>query len=389
MEKNLIITITDYNNYGNQLQNYALQTVIEKLNTDVITLENDYMDKETINLVRHSRKITIIRIIKSIISRVKKIIIDISRKTVLKDRYKKDLEKKLKKVEKGQIFSEKYIKKSIEEQKNKKNFLTQFDYIVIGSDQIWNPYFMKSIYIDFAQFAEKNKKITYAASLGVEKIPDILKTIYKDNIKPIKYVSVRENAGRDILKEITNRNDIEVLIDPTMLLTKEEWIKIEEKPIQLKDKKYILNYFLGRISKKRRKEIEKIAKENDCKIINILDPKDPFYTSGPSEFLYLERNAFLICTDSFHACAFAILFNVPFAVFDRKDKSANMNSRIETLLSTFKLEERYCRGGINKELLKANYIKQYKILEEERYKSYKFLKKALNIEENSSESENQ
>ena len=219
MEKNLIITITDYNNYGNQLQNYALQTVIEKLNTDVITLENDYMDKETINLVRHSRKITIIRIIKSIISRVKKIIVDISRKTVLKDRYKKDLEKKIKRVEKGQIFSEKYIKKSIEEQKNKKNFLTQFDYIIIGSDQIWNPYFMKSIYIDFAQFAEKNKKITYAASLGVEKIPDILKTIYKDNVKPIKYVSVRENAGRDILKEITNRNDIEVLIDPTMLLT--------------------------------------------------------------------------------------------------------------------------------------------------------------------------
>ena len=71
-------------------------------------------------------------------------------------------------------------------------------------------------------------------------------------------------------------------------------------PKQLKNDKYILNYFLGELSEQRKNEIERIAKENDCEIINILDKNGPYYETGPSEFLYLEQNAFLICTDSFH-----------------------------------------------------------------------------------------
>ena len=228
-------------------------------------------------------------------------------------------------------------------------------------------------------FSTKDKNSSYAVSLGVERLEKQFEQIYKEGLKNFNYISVREDKGAEIVKKITKREDIEVLVDPTMLLTQEEWSKIEKKPSQLKDKKYILNYFLGEISKERKKEIEKIAKENDCQIINILDKKDPFYVSGPSEFLYLERNAFLICTDSFHSCVFAILFNTPFIVFNREDKSVNMNSRIETLLSKFKLENRYYKGKIDKDLLKADYIEAYKILEEERKKSLTFLKKALNI----------
>ena len=100
--------------------------------------------------------------------------------------------------------------------------------------------------------------------------------------------------------------------------------------------------------------------------------------SGPSEFLYLERNAFLICTDSFHSCVFAILFNVPFVIFDRKDNIVNMNSRLETLLKKFKLEDRKYTGKIKQNELSYNYEKSIKILEEEKKKSYVFLKEALN-----------
>ena len=177
---------------------------------------------------------------------------------------------------------------------------------------------------------------------------------------------------------------IEVLVDPTMLLDSKEWEKVSKKPKQidkLKNKKYILNYFLGELTSDNKKIIEKFAKKNDCEIINILDKNDPFYKTGPSEFLYLEENAFLICTDSFHSSVFSILFNRPFLIFERKDKFLSMNSRLDTLLSKFDLENRkFSKKEITNKDLKYDYTKAYKTLEKERKKSKDFLKKALEIE---------
>ena len=167
-----------------------------------------------------------------------------------------------------------------------------------------------------------------------------------------------------------------------MLLTAEEWDKVSKKPKMLKTDKYILNYFLGDLSDERRKEIDRVAKENNCEVINILDKNSPFYECGPSEFLYLEKNAFLICTDSFHSCVFAILYNTPFLVFDREQKNlVSMNSRLDTLLSKFKLENRRCNGKITKKDLICDYKETHKILEKERIKADKFLRKALDIKD--------
>ena len=128
--------------------------------------------------------------------------------------------------------------------------------------------------------------------------------------------------------------------------------------------------------------IEDFAKKNSCKIINIFDKKSPFYAIGPSEFLYLEKHAFLICTDSFHASVFAILYNKPFVVFERKaNNTGKMNSRIDTLLNKFHLESQKFNGvEISKEYLNSDYSESYKIIENERKKSQEFLKKALNVE---------
>ena len=183
------------------------------------------------------------------------------------------------------------------------------------------------------------------------------------------------------MEDLTNRKDVEILVDPTMLLDANEWDKVSKEPENMIKRRYILNYFLGGISEERKKEINRIAEENNCSVINILDKKDPFYISGPSEFLYLEKNAFLICTDSFHSSVFAILYNTPFIVFNREDKTECMNSRIDTLLSKFELKDRYYNGKITNNLLKCDYSKSYKILELERKKSDDFLKKALDIKE--------
>ena len=180
--------------------------------------------------------------------------------------------------------------------------------------------------------------------------------------------------------------DSQVLIDPTMLIDCKEWEKICIQPKNIKKIKcdrYILVYFLGKLSNSRKKEIERVAYENKCKIINILDQKSPFYVSGTSEFLWLEKNAYLICTDSFHSSVFALLFNRPFVIFNREEEGMeNMGSRIETLLNKFKIENRRYNGlNITKENIEHNYTEAYKILEEERKKSDAFLRKALDFKE--------
>ena len=142
--------------------------------------------------------------------------------------------------------------------------------------------------------------------------------------------------------------------------------------------KYILLYFLGNIGKERYQEIEKKAKKYNCKIINIMDTKSKYYASDPFEFIYLIKNAFLICTDSFHASVFSILFNKAFIIYDRVYNGKNMNSRIDTLLGNLKIQNRrYNEKYITEDNLKPDYKEAYEILEVERKKSYIYLKNAL------------
>lgn len=344
MKKIGILTLNGNMNYGNRLQNYALEQTILKLDAEV----------DTIWLC--------------------------SKKDFLKQYLKRIVFKfpKYKRNNNFFIFSKNNI--NIKYYLNY-NFSKKYDYFIVGSDQVWNPNFPDFSEDMFLKFSNKERNISYAASFGVNNIKNEYIDMFRKGINNVSYLSVREERGKSLIKELTNREDVDVLIDPTMLLKCEEWDKISKKPNMIKQKKYILNYFLGDLSEKRKIEIDRIARKYDCDVINILDRKDAFYECGPSEFLYLEKNAFLICTDSFHSSVFAILYNTPFLVFDREDKEEKMNSRIETLLSKFKLEDRKFKGKITEGLLKCNYTEAKKILEKEREKSMDFLKKSLDIEE--------
>lgn len=359
MKKIGIVTIFDNNNYGNRLQNYAVQRILEKKGYNCISIKND---------VKMNNKNT--SIIKSIVSKVKfyyrknKRIID----NYKRYRYFSEFNKNIK-------ISKRYF--SFYKLKDMK----KYDYFIVGSDQVWNPYFGELSDFDLLNFIDdSNKKISFSASFGISNIPKEYEKKTTKALKSFKAISVREEEGKKIVENLTGRKNVEVLLDPTMLLIAEEWDKVSKKPKKLKFKKYILNYFLGELSEERKKEINKIAKENECEIINILDKNSPFYATGPSEFLYLEKNAFLICTDSFHSCVFAIIYNRPFIVFDREEKTVNMSSRIETLLNKFQLQEQKFNGKITEENLKHDYENAYRILESEKIKADNFLTKALNIE---------
>ena len=354
MKKIGIVTIYDNTNYGNRLQNYAVQQVLRK---------NGFENVETIkNIDCLNVKSSVfeygLRKIKSISWRIK-------------ESADKSLRRKcFKEFNKNIIFSKKYFSML-------KNY-NDFDYFIVGSDQVWNPTFKKLRDFQLLNFKTDAKKVAFSASFGISKLPDenIEKT--KNALSKFDYISVREDAGKTIINEIVKEKDVTVLVDPTMLLTAEEWGKLQKKPIQLKTDRYILTYFLGKLSDSRKEEINRIARENNCEVIN-LEPDSPYFQSGPSEFLYLEKNAFAICTDSFHSCVFAILFNRPFIIFDREDSLTKMNSRIDTLVKKFNLKNRKFNNKITEENLNHDYSEAYEILNMERQKANDFLKKALDV----------
>lgn len=355
MKKVGIITINDYDNYGNRLQNYAVQKILNDNNIEAVTLKN----YPTLN----TKEKYVLRVCKFYI---KKVI---------------DKLKKTEHIERKKCFNEfnKNIKFANKIVNPYSKISEDYDFFLVGSDQVWNPNLGGLSEVSLLNFAKDEQKVSFSASFGIGALPEKCKKETKEKLLKFKAISVREDAGKEIVDDLTERKDVEVLIDPTMLLDTKDWDKVSKKPTMLKDKKYILNYFLGELSRERKSEIEKIAKENNCEIINILNKDEEFYQTGPSEFLYLEKNAFLICTDSFHSCVFAMLYDRPFVIFERDGKGSNMNSRIETLIRKFNLKNREFKETITTENLNHDYTEAYKILEKEREKSIRFLKRALEI----------
>ena len=344
-----LVTIIGNDNYGNRLQNFAIQKYLCNKGIIVETLPNEMFSNE--------KKKYFFRKIKYI--NFKGTFSDCS------ERKKKFLE-----FNKNINFSNKKITAYSGD--------FGYDYYIVGSDQVWNYSAGRLRDVDLLKMIPPKKRISLSASFGTSFIPSACEYNVSNEMKKFKSISVREEKGKEIVEKLTGRNDIEVLIDPTMLLSPAEWDIVLKKPTQLKSNKYILNYFLGDLSSERSEKIEKIAKENNCEIINLLDKNSKFYESGPSEFLYLEKNAFLICTDSFHSCVFAILYNRPFVVFEREQKGIEeMNSRLDTLINKFQLKNRKFEGEITSVNLTHDYSNAYKILEIERKKMNIFLEKSL------------
>ena len=255
----------------------------------------------------------------------------------------------------------------------------EYDYFVTGSDQVWNPYFADLEKL-FIKFAPREKRIAYAASISCPEIPSKDLQGFIDGINGMKAISVREQAGAELIEQLTGRK-VEVVADPTMLVAAEKWREIARKPSWLKgDEEILTTYFLG---KRPDEVINCLAMEHGLKVVNILDEHVfEHYAVAPEEWLWLIDNASLMYTDSFHGTVFSILFRRPFVVTERiGDGCVNkMTSRIDTLLGKFGLEAR--RGTKNNGYMIANPMSmQYgdveMVLAEERRKADNYLEGAL------------
>ncbi|MDT2815396.1 polysaccharide pyruvyl transferase family protein [Vagococcus carniphilus] len=367
-----ICTIVDYSNYGNRLQNYALQEVLKNYGHEPQTIKN-YYEKSI------PKKSIISKIITTPPQKiVKKGLLKINKREI---ENKKKLEKiLLKRRSRFKQFTELYIKESIDVIDNYTedfSFEENLDCFIIGSDQVWNHNFPRFSAYDFVDYSKK-PKIAYAASFGVNEIQDEYVAIYRRGLTDIDFLSVRENEGKEIISKLISKKAA-VVLDPTLLLTLNEW---EDLLVGLKKfkQKYILVYLLDNPKKEWLSFINNYAKNNKLKIITLSESAESeYWESGPLEFLNLIYQAETIFTDSFHGCVFSLIFEKEFTVFDRNTDIASMNSRLNTLLSDFSLIDRWFDGS-NKE--KINYLEIREKIDERRKDSLNYLFHSLtHIEE--------
>lgn len=364
-----IITLNGFFNYGNRLQNYALQTALEKLNFKVETI----WWSKTKNLTMEKGIITLKNIRRHILNR-----------HGFREFGARDFVANSVKEYNMKKFNDKYIH-TVFDYNIANDLNDRYDYFVVGSDQVWNPHFAAYNHENMhLTFAEPQKRIAYAASYGVAEIPNKYRNLIKDALKGMKAISTREQAGADIVKRLTGM-DVPVLIDPVGLLTQQEWNAIAEQPSYIKDEKYVLTYFLGNVQQEIQNEINEVAQEKNLTIINLMDKsKFDYYSSSPQEFIWLIKNCEIMYTDSFHGTIFSIIMNRPFVVVSRqvKHKGHNMDSRIDTILNTFNLSHRKVspQNTLSREdLFNISYGETEAVLKREQERSMEFLKKALDI----------
>ena len=279
-------------------------------------------------------------------------------------------------------FEEKYIPMadfSISSDNLPYDKLAAFDFFSVGSDQVWNPTYPHTSELRFLTFAKSNQKLTFAPSFGISELPDFAKKPYAEWLKGFPMLSVREQQGAHIIKELTGK-DAEVICDPTITLPRKDWEAIEKKPSFFTDKPYAVTYFLGNETNKYRRYIDEVAKEKGLRVINLFDIREPeFYAADPSEFIYLIHHAEAVFTDSFHATVFSIIFKKDFVVFDRIEDGRSMGSRLKTLLEKFSLSDRMYNEISKREFSGADFSATDSIIENERKKALSFLQKNIEI----------
>ena len=257
----------------------------------------------------------------------------------------------------------------------------RFSKFICGSDQIWAPNVFNDVY--FLSFVKDNaKKYSYAASIGLPRIPDGLINKYKVLLDDFNMISVREYQAQSYLKD-TFGIDSELVLDPTLLITSRQWREIAISP---KTSDYLLCYFLGQ-NEGHRKIASEIAKSLGLKIICLsrfdVDKKQKDFVvesdAGPREFVGYVNNADIVITDSFHGLCFSINLSKQFYVFPRfpEDDPINQNSRITNLLSIFGLEDRLI-SSVPGKILNINFGLVNDMLEIMRKKSASYLKAVIN-----------
>lgn len=392
MKTTAIVSCYFQHNYGSMLQAYATQMVLDKLGYENETIDisgfNDEIKKA--KMVYFVKASLTSDILLSKIGMAKNVLI----KKFLKNEYTT-----LSKIRKQRFdaFCNKYFRLS-QKYKSKKELSDlcdrNYSAVLVGSDQLWLPANIAADYYTLNFVPESVNSIAYSTSFGQSCLPKDSKVRAQKFLKKIKHISIREESGQKLVKELSGRN-VPVVCDPTLLFTGKEWMSIQQEEPLIKEP-YILCYFLGNNPPHR--EFAKRLKENTgCKIVALVHldeyvrcdtnyADDTPFDIDPADFLNLVRNANYVCTDSFHCSVFSMLYRKEFFTFRRytRKTSSSTNSRLDTLFKLSGITGRVMNGDEKIEQClkeKIDYDTVHKKLEAVREDSYEYLITALKNEE--------
>lgn len=374
-----ILTLTLHNNYGGLLQAFALQKALKNTGHDVCTIN---LHSEGDTLLSKMRLLA-----EGLIDRFL-----LQKKVIIRDWPTQ---------KENEIISantRRFVNENIRTTEKYDSSLTLsklskygFEAFIVGSDQVWRPRFSPNIFnffLDFVENANNVKRIAYAASFGVddwEFTPEQTETCAR-LAKKFNAVSVREESAVKLCNEKFGVDALHVL-DPTMLLNKEDYIALVEKDNMPNSKGNLMVYVLDKspditkieeilVSGFKLKSFYVMAKRKftDFDKESIEDCIFPPVTAWLRGFMDAE----FVVTDSFHGTVFSILFNKPFITIGNQDRGL---ARFTSLLKLFNLENRLIQtsADINDKLLheKINWEKVNLILREKKEQSFRFLNDVL------------
>lgn len=314
-----ILTWHQYHNFGSMLQAYALQTTIGKLGLHCEII--NYFDLATMSPPDRLDDVKYL---------VKKALSCAGFHKLLPHYYSFE-----------RFYHDRLRKtKTVTERDELKNLTSKYHSIVFGSDQIWAPNVYNPVYMgDFLDDPTK-KLVSYAASIGLNDIPEELRPVYRSLLSRFSRISVREEMGKKLLKEHCGL-DAEVVLDPTLLLEASEYRKIQ-KPVSKFKERYVFCYFLNK-DHHYHQRVEEYAKLHGYKVVGVsVCEQDGAWmellpATGPQEFLWLVDHAEAVFTDSYHGTIFSLQFHKKFWTFERfaKDDPICQNSRIQQLNHLF------------------------------------------------------
>ena len=249
----------------------------------------------------------------------------------------------------------------------------KYDVYMVGSDQVWNPRLYSNIKPYFLDFVPQGAKcVSYASSFGVSELSGPVFHKYKQWLKKFSHIGLREKKGVETVEAMALNAEVAHVLDPTLLLTANDWEKVAIRPEDAPADKYLLLYDLiasqGTVDLARR-----WAAQEGWQVIRI-----GAGAHGSGEFAWLFAHAQSVVTNSFHGTAFAVLNHKPF--YSVVPSGMTNASRIESLLNTISLQHRLVRAEDVAEIsisaeLDWNSIDER--LNDARDKSVRFLRRSL------------
>lgn len=366
------ITFNHAHNHGSMLQTYALQQFICKLCKQVgVTVEYTVIDYDT-DVQRE-----LYNVFKSGLN-AKSIA-----KNCIASLYYKALKARHAKFE-SFLRDKCHLSKRYATPQQLADSAPVADMYISGSDQLWNVRSQDFSDVYYLPFVKAGKRISYAASFGPLKIDwskyDAPK--YTNLLSNYQVISVREEGSADNVEHLTGTRP-QVHLDPTFMLTVEEWRKVQSDA-NYRDGKYILLYCLEP-SKAQLCVAKAISKKLDLPIVvlrynNTNDWFNPFvhkYDAGPTDFLAYIDHAALVLSSSFHGTAFSLIYHKPFYVFN-----GLTDNRISSILHSIGLEERSIETIADIEKIKIDAIDADRIdafLDDERARSTNYLTESIGL----------